>query len=163
MCVVDGVFEEVTGDEVASVDFHPATGIDETAVAQVQATLRRRILRGFVGRGLLESFEAQEMLGYAHSGFSVDAGVCIESQDRAGLERLLRYCAGPPFAMESLRKAGSELVYRCSKRKTLLRGPSRSAPAFRLLAPRLWAMQPHWLPSLSPSLPNAQPITYGPC
>ncbi len=77
--------------------------------------MRRRILRGFVGRGLLESFEAKEMLGYAHNGFSVDAGVCIEAQDRAGLERLLRYCARPPFAMDRLRKAGSELVYRCGK------------------------------------------------
>lgn len=46
VCVVDGFFEEVKGDEVAGVDFHPATGIDETAVAQVQATVRRRILRG---------------------------------------------------------------------------------------------------------------------
>src|SRR3546814_16866147 len=41
--------------------------------------------------------------------------VCIAAHDRAGLERLLRYCARPPFAMERLRKAGSELVYRCAK------------------------------------------------
>ena len=44
-----------------SVIFHLATAIDETVVAQAQATFRRRILRAFVGRGLLESFEAQEM------------------------------------------------------------------------------------------------------
>ena len=55
------------------------------------------------------------MLGYKHSGFSVDTSVCIAAHDRAGLERLLRYCARPPFAMERLRKAGSELVYRCAK------------------------------------------------
>jgi hypothetical protein len=67
-------------------------------VAQVQTDLRRRILRAFVGRGLLESCDAKEMLGYQHSGFSVDAGVCIEADDRAALERLLRYCARPPFA-----------------------------------------------------------------
>ena len=41
--------------------------------------------------------------------------MCIAAQDRAGLERLLRYCARPPFALERLRKAGSELVYRCAK------------------------------------------------
>jgi len=35
-------------------------------------------------------------------GFSVDAGVRIEATDRAGLERLLRYCARPPFAMDRL-------------------------------------------------------------
>ncbi len=84
-------------------------------MAQAQVTLRRRILRAFVGRGLLERFEAQEMLAYKHSGFSVDAGVCIEAHDRAGLERLLRYCARPAFAMERLRKDGAGLIYRCAK------------------------------------------------
>ena len=68
--------------------FHPASAIDEAAVAQVQTDLRRRILRAFVGRGLLESLEAKEMLGYQHSGLPVDAGVCIEADDRAALERL---------------------------------------------------------------------------
>jgi hypothetical protein len=63
VCVVDGVFEEVAGDVVAggepslpSVIFHPASGVDETAVAQVQADLRRRILRALVGRSLLDTF-----------------------------------------------------------------------------------------------------------
>ena len=55
------------------------------------------------------------MLGFKHTGFSVDTSVCIAAQDRAGLERLLRYCARPPFACERLRKAGSEWVYRWAK------------------------------------------------
>ena len=87
-------------------------------MAQVQTDLRRRILRAFVGRGLLESGDAKEMLAYQHSGFSVDAGVLIEADDRAALERLLRYCARPPFAMERLRKEGVELVYRCAKQRS---------------------------------------------
>jgi hypothetical protein len=70
----------------------------------VQTTLQKRILRAFVARGLLENCDAKDMLGYKHSGFSVDAGVCIEAHDRAALERLLRYCARPPFSMERLRK-----------------------------------------------------------
>lgn len=123
VCVVDGMFEAVAGEAseqgtrttAISVMFHPAIGIDPEAVTQAQASLRRRILRAFVGRGLLEGFEAQEMLGYKHSGFSVDTSVCIAAQDRAGLERLLRYCARPPFALDRLRKAGSELIYRCAK------------------------------------------------
>ena len=120
VCVVDGVFEEVAGDTDAQssspgIVFHPASAIDATAVAQVQATLQKRILRAFVGRGLLQSCDAKEMLGYQHSGFSVDAGVCIEAHDRAALERLLRYCARPPFAMDRLRKEGCDLVYRCAK------------------------------------------------
>ena len=49
----------------------------------------------------------EQMLGYQHNGFSVDAGVCIQAHDRAGLERLLRYCARPPFALERLRKEGN--------------------------------------------------------
>lgn len=55
------------------------------------------------------------MLAYRHSGFSVDTSVCITAQDRAGLERLLRYCARPPLALDRLRKAGSALVDRCAK------------------------------------------------
>jgi hypothetical protein len=73
-----------------------------------------RILCGFFGQGLLEGFEAQEMLGYKHSDFSMDTSVCIAAHDRAGLERLLRYCARPPFVCALLRKAGRELVYRCA-------------------------------------------------
>jgi hypothetical protein len=125
VCAVDGVFDEVAGDVVAdvqatapSVIFHPASAIDAYAVAQVQATLQKRILRAFVARGLLESCDAKEMLAYQHSGFSVDAGVCIEAHDRAALERLLRYCARPPFAMERLRKEGAALVYRCAKQRS---------------------------------------------
>jgi hypothetical protein len=109
VCVVDGVFEEIPVAVVGQTDvqssppgivFHPASAIDETAVAQVQTDLRRRILRAFVGRGLIEKADAKEMLAYQHSGFSVDAGVCIEAHDRAALERLLRYCAPPTLGHE---------------------------------------------------------------
>ena len=48
-------------------------------------------------------------------GFSVEAGVRIAAPDRAGLERLLRYCARPPFAMDRLKQRGADLVYRCGK------------------------------------------------
>ena len=102
-------------------------------MAQVQADLRRRILRAFVGRGLLESCEAKEMLGYKHSGLSVDAGVCIEAHDRAALERLLRYCARPPFAMDRLRKEGAALVYRCAKQHSEPTGDKRGAKVAELV------------------------------
>ena len=68
-------------------------------------------LRNFSAARLQNSVTAS----YQHSGFSVDAGVCIEADDRAALERLLRYCARPPFAMDRLRKEGAALVYRCAK------------------------------------------------
>ena len=56
VCVVDGVFEDVAVEVEGEADaqssppgivFHPASAIDETAVAQVQTDLRRRILRAF--------------------------------------------------------------------------------------------------------------------
>ncbi len=89
-------------------------------------------LRAFVARGLLENCDAKDMLGYKHSGFSVDAGVCIEAHDRAALERLLRYCARPPFSMERLRKEGSKLVYRCAKQRSEPTSDKRGAKADEL-------------------------------
>ena len=147
MCVVDGVFEQVAGDGdagagagagadvqacSAGVIFHPASAIDTSAVAQVQATLRRRILRAFVARSPLHSCDAKDMLAYQHSGFSVDVGVCIEAHDRAALARLLRYCARPPFAMDRLRKAGAALVYRCAKQRSELSSDKHGAKADEL-------------------------------
>jgi hypothetical protein len=135
VCVVDGVFEEVEGEGDADatprisspgVIFHAATGIDAATVAPVQTTLQKRILRAFVARGLLENCDAKDMLGYKHSGFSVDAGVCIEAHDRAALERLLRYCARPPFSMERLLPPTEK---RTSRRAGAHRG--RTAPAAR--------------------------------
>jgi len=72
VCVVDGVFEEVPGevdaDDTVSppgvifgapkLRFHPASGIDEMTGAQAQTDLRRRILRAFVGTGLIERIAA---------------------------------------------------------------------------------------------------------
>ena len=57
------------------------------------------------------------MGAWAHSGgFSLDATVRIEGDDREGLERLLRYCARPAFALERLREIDPEhLVYESVK------------------------------------------------
>ena len=49
-------------------------------LAQVQAYLRKRLLRSFVARGHLESHDAKDMVTSAHGcGFLVDAGVRIEA------------------------------------------------------------------------------------
>ena len=84
VCVVDGVFEALPN--ALAVNFHAAMGLDEAAMAQVQADVRQRILRAFVARGHLEACDAKDMAAHAHGGgFSVYAGVCIEAPDRAGL------------------------------------------------------------------------------
>jgi hypothetical protein len=58
----------------------------------------------------------------------VDTSVRIEAHGRAGLERLLRYCARPAFSMERMRNVGMDLVYRCAKQ--------HSAPASDRRDPR---------------------------
>ena len=95
------------------VVFHPASGIDALAIAAVQAAVRRRLLGSFVRRGRLERDDAHTMAQWAHGGgFSVDASVRIEANDHAGRERLLRYCARPPFALDRLRELDPErLLY----------------------------------------------------
>ena len=57
------------------------------------------------------------MQRWAHNGgFSVDAVVRIEGWDRDGLERLIRYCARPPFALERLETSGAvRLIYHLPK------------------------------------------------
>ena len=68
------------------------------------------------------------MLSYNQSGFSLDAKVRIESWDKDGLERLIRYCARPPFASENLRWNSHILSYRLPK-------PSRTGQLSMQLEP----------------------------
>jgi hypothetical protein len=61
------------------------------------------LLRVVVRRGLLPGDDAQAMGQWEHGGgFSVDRSVRIEAADRAGRERLLRYCARSPSALGRL-------------------------------------------------------------
>ncbi len=122
-CIVDGVFAPTgvgdidntaeAADKKSGVNFHAATDLDAAAIAQVQAQVRQRILRAFVRRGLIGKGDRDEMLSWEHGGgFSLDASVCIGGTDRAGLERLLRYCARPPFALEHLHTLDADhLIY----------------------------------------------------
>jgi len=75
------------------------------------------LLRWFARAGHLDPADAREMASWDHGGgFCLDASVRIEGHDGAGLERLLRYCARPPFALERLEQFGNdELVYRFPK------------------------------------------------
>ena len=43
-----------------------------------------------------------ERRGAHHHGFDVHAGVVVSGSDRAGRERLFRYCARPPLSLERL-------------------------------------------------------------
>lgn len=113
--MIDGVFEAAEDD--TPLAFFEATGIDAQTVAASQATIRRRILRLFVRRGLLEADDAQLMSEWNHTGgFSLNASVRIEGWDRQGLERLLRPCARPPFALERIEVLDDgRVIYHLSK------------------------------------------------
>jgi hypothetical protein len=114
LAVVDGLFERAgidpeQGPETQNegLQFHEATALSPQLLERLQHTARKRVLRHFRRHGLLEPHEAEDMLGWDHGGgFSLDASVRIESHDRAGLERLIRYCARPPFALDRLHLVG---------------------------------------------------------
>ena len=112
--VIDGVFE---ADAQDGVTFHPASGVEAPAIAAVQAAVLKQLLRSALRRGLLSADDAQTMANREHGGgFPVDAAVRIEAHERDGLERLLRYCARPAFALERLREIDPEhLVYESVK------------------------------------------------
>ncbi len=78
ICVVDGVFEPVDGEDGSQVKFHALAHLSADAIAQVQNEANRRIVRAFVKRGLLDSIDGEVMFLARHGGgFSVDASVCI--------------------------------------------------------------------------------------
>jgi DNA-directed RNA polymerase subunit RPC12/RpoP len=112
--VIEGVFE---ADASGAATFHESGAPDQKLLDEVQAKVRRRLLRALARRGVLEPEDAETMASWEHGGgFSLDAGVRIEAADRQGLERLLRYCARPAFALERLREIDAEhLVYESVK------------------------------------------------
>ena len=100
-CVIlDGAFSQGPDGEAR---FHEATRLQPHHWFDLQRVVQRRILRHFRTHGLLDQADADGMLGWRGSGgFSIDASVRIQGDDRQGVERLVRYCARPPFALEQL-------------------------------------------------------------
>jgi hypothetical protein len=99
--LLDGVFSEGAD---GSVTFHEAAHLSAGDVRHLERTLQRRVLRLFLRRGRLDEHTVEDMLTWqASGGFSLDASVRIHGSDFAGRERLLRYCARPPFALERMR------------------------------------------------------------
>jgi hypothetical protein len=130
-CVINGVFETIedAGEFPQSVRFLPAAELTPEAVAVIAEQVRVRVLRWFARSGLIEPDDVREMLAWENSGFSLDAAVRVGAHDRAGLERLLRYCARPPFALERLELIGAErVVYRLPK-------PQRGGSTALILTP----------------------------
>ena len=91
--------------------------LTEADIQTVQVRVRQRMLRWFARQNYLDKEDAKDMAEWrSGGGFSVDASVRIEADDRAGLERLLRYCARPPFALERLEAIDAHrLIYHLPK------------------------------------------------
>ena len=115
LCVLDGVVAQGRW----GLEFRGAQ-VDEACAERVQALVRQRVLELFERRGILSSETVGEMQGWGHSGgFSVHAGVRVAAPDRAGRERLLRYCARPmcdgvPSRSKDMRNTSTSFVGTCS-------------------------------------------------
>ena len=80
-------------------------GIDETGsfhhipikdTASLTEVFRRRVIKLFVDRGLLDRRFALKMLSWKHSGFSVDASVSIPVSSKKAPVNLSQYIIGHP-------------------------------------------------------------------
>ena len=139
-CVTDGMFSV---DAAGSLRFHPAADLDAAVVSAVQRRIRTRVLRIAVRQGALTPDVAADLARWGHGGgFSLHAAVRIDAEDRAGLERLLRYCARPAFASERLSWDGSDQPVRYSLPKPLPTGQTELALTPLELLDRLAALVP---------------------
>ncbi|MEJ2353800.1 MAG: transposase [Anaerolineales bacterium] len=96
-CVIDGVLERA--DNPSGGREHVDFRLTPQAIAAICEQVRVRVLRWFARSGLIDRGAVREMLTWENSGFSLDAEVRIAARDGARLERLLRSCARPPFAL----------------------------------------------------------------
>jgi len=107
--VADGIFSGKEG-----LQFHEAC-LTQDDIADTQESIQKRVLKYFCKRKFFDKDEMEKMLSYENSGFSLDAKVKIEAFDKDGLERLIRYCARPPFNSENIRVHNSLINYRLPK------------------------------------------------
>lgn len=111
--------------EDGEVRFHEACELEPGHWEDLQRIVQRRVLRYFRRHELLDEATTADMLSWqVAGGFSIDASVRVDGHDRHGVERLVRYCARPPFALErlhalegpsSLASPDARLLYRLPK------------------------------------------------
>lgn len=98
VCYVDGVFVQGLDTLEFSQAFITPDDIQDT-----EDQIRKSVLNLFGKKKWIDKSETDAMLQWEHSGFSLNASVRVQAWDRPALERLLRYCARPPFASENLK------------------------------------------------------------
>jgi len=138
LAVTDALFARECGEEGAPLRFHPAVGLDAERARALTPIIQRRVLGLYVRRRLLSEADAADMLTWQGTGgFSIDASVRIDGHDRHGLERLVRYCARPPFALNRLHAMGGNEALRSPDARLLYRltGPTPDGRTVLVLSP----------------------------
>ncbi|MFQ5538600.1 MAG: transposase, partial [Gemmatimonadota bacterium] len=133
--VLDGVFLE---SDRGGVEFHEASELEPRHWQELQHTVQKRVLRYFRRHDLLGASTTADMLTWQGTGgFSIDASVRIEGHDRHGLERLVRYCARPPFALHRLHAMGGKEALTAPDARLLYRlpGPTPDGRTVLILSP----------------------------
>lgn len=109
----DGTFELEEG----RLRFYPVPEPSAQELAELSRKLKRRILLRMLRLGALPEESAREMLARPHGGFSLDAQVSIAADDRAALERLLRYVLRPALSVQRLSYKPEEDLVRYRPKK----------------------------------------------
>jgi hypothetical protein len=91
--------------------FHHIPIKDTSPLTEV---FRRRILKLFVERGLLDSHFARKILSWKHSGFSVDNSVPIPASSRKARVNLSQYIVRHPVSLQKILYARSNgtIIYK---------------------------------------------------
>ena len=117
--VSDGVFEVKSslGRKELRLKRVPYPTAEELAL--IVTVIRKILIRRICRTGALDREAARNMLSWKNSGFSIHEEVAIEERDRAGLERLLRYCSRPALAVTRLiySAKANTVIYRCEKQE----------------------------------------------
>jgi len=158
-CIIDGLFDK-------EGQFYPITNLSSDDIQSVQEHIRKRVLRLFRAKGLLDSDAASDMLEWENGGFSLNANVRIEAHDREALERLIRYCARPVFASERLGVVGDNLRYTLPQptpdgQTIMLFKPKELLDKLAQLIPPPKRHRHHYHGVLAPSSPLRAKITDG--
>jgi hypothetical protein len=96
-------------DEAGS--FHHIPIRDTSLLTEV---FRRQVLKLFVDRGLLDHRFALKILSWKHSGFSVDASVCIPASSKKARVNLSQYIIRPPVSLQKIlySRSNNTIVYK---------------------------------------------------
>ncbi len=96
--VSDGVLSLEDG----RVRFSPAPEPSAQELSALSRELRRRILKRMLKLKAVAEESVVEMLARPHGGFSLNGEVRVGADDRAALERLLRYVLRPALSIKRL-------------------------------------------------------------